>query len=215
MTSNNAPRVPSAVPIDDSPAARIAHAVKALGEAEVIERATALLGGLNAGEEFLLYAGGRHAQGLLDGAPPLYWPELWGARVFLYVWNDSASYAVRAGLGNQAWRVREMCAKVVAERLIACPDQLAEIATDEVARVRAQAARALGVVGTAEHRGILKPLLKDPDIDVRRQAGAALQALTERVGPEAPTAEAPADDAAAATPTAEQTEAPVAETPSE
>ena|GEM_PF-675040 len=197
MTSHDAPRVPSAVPIDDSPAARIAHAVKALGEAEVIERATALLGGLNAGEEFLLYAGGRHAQGILDGAPPLYWPELWGARVFLYVWNDSASYAIRAGLTNQAWRVREMCAKVVAERSIACPEQLAEIATDEVARVRAQAARALGVVGGAEQRGILKSLLKDPDIDVRRQAGAALKAFTERVGAEAPVGEAPVGEAPA------------------
>jgi HEAT repeat protein len=115
----------------------------------------------------------------------------------LYVWNDSASYAIRAGLTNQAWRVREMCAKVVAERSIACPEQLAEIATDEVARVRAQAARALGVVGEASQRGILKSLLKDPDIDVRRQAGTALKALTERVGVEDAAAEAPAGESPA------------------
>jgi hypothetical protein len=173
--------------------------VKSLGEAEVVERAVALLGGLNSGEEFLLYVGGRHAQGILDGAPPLYWPELWGARTFLHVWNDSASYAVRAGLDNQAWRVREMCAKVVAERAIDCPEQLVPLATDEVARVRAQAARALGVVGGAEHGDILKSLLADADIDVRRQAGPALTALTARTAAE--TATAPA------TPTATETAA--------
>src|SRR3990170_5116831 len=83
---------------------RVSAAVKRYGEPEVIARATALLAGVNAGEEFLLYAGGRHAKGVLDGAPPLYWPELWGARALLYVWADSAVPAVVAGLDNQAWR---------------------------------------------------------------------------------------------------------------
>jgi HEAT repeat protein len=169
------------VPIEESPAVRIALAVETLGETEVVERATALLGGLNAGEEFLLTVGGKHAQGILDGAPPLYWPELWGARALLHVWNDSASYAIRAGLGNQAWRVREMCLRVIAERRLGHPDLVAELLTDEVARVRASAARTLGLIGEAGQLEALRALLKDPDIDVRRQVGAALTALKQRV----------------------------------
>lgn len=60
--------------------------------------------------------GGEHARGILDGAPVLYWPELWGTRALLYVWNDSAVIAVTAALHNQAWRVREMAARVAAAR---------------------------------------------------------------------------------------------------
>lgn len=172
---------PKSQPNDDSPAERIAKVVAELGEDEVIARATALIAGLNAGEEFLLAVGGRHAQGILDGAPPLYWPEVWGARTFLYVWNDSATPAVLAGLGNQAWRVREMSAKVVSRRELAYPAEVAALAADEVARVRAQAARALGEIGGAEQVDVLRSLLKDPEIEVRREAGGALKKLRAKL----------------------------------
>ena len=172
---------PKNQPNDDSPAERIAKVVAELGEDDVIARATALIAGLNAGEEFLLAVGGRHAQGILDGAPALYWPEVWGARTFLYVWNDSAAPAVLAGLGNQAWRVREMSAKVVARRELAYPAEVAALATDEVARVRAQAARALGEIGTASEVDVLRSLLKDPEIEVRREAGGALKKLRAKL----------------------------------
>jgi hypothetical protein len=178
---------PKNQPNDDSPAERIAKVVEELGEDEVVARATALIAGLNAGEEFLLAVGGRHAQGILDGAPPLYWPEVWGARTFLYVWNDSAIPAVLAGLGNQAWRVREMSAKVVARRGLEYPAEVAVLATDEVARVRAQAARALGEIGGADHVDVLRSLLKDPEIEVRREAGGALKKLRAKL----PAAEKP------------------------
>jgi HEAT repeat protein len=172
---------PKNQPNDDSPAERIAKVVAELGEDDVIARATALIAGLNAGEEFLLAVGGRHAQGILDGAPALYWPEVWGARTFLYVWNDSAIPAVLAGLGNQAWRVREMSAKVVARRELAYPAEVAELATDEVARVRAQAARALGEIGTVDSVDVLRSLLKDSEIEVRREAGGALKKLRAKL----------------------------------
>ncbi|MCU1543551.1 MAG: repeat protein [Microbacteriaceae bacterium] len=172
---------PKNQPNDDSPAERIAKVVEQLGEDEVIARATALIAGLNAGEEFLLAVGGRHAQGILDGAPPLYWPEVWGARTFLYVWNDSAIPAVLAGLGNQAWRVREMSAKVVARRELAYPAEVVALVTDEVARVRAQAARALGEIGGSDEVDVLRSLLKDPEIEVRREAGGALKKLRAKL----------------------------------
>jgi len=168
------------LPIEEPPAARIAHAVAALGEGEVVSRSVALLAGYNVGDEFLLYAGGTHAQGILDGAPPLYWPEVWGARALMYVWDDSAQIAVRAGLTNQAWRVREMSLKVTAARHLPFVDEVTALATDDNARVRAQAARTLGEIADASALPILDALLKDKEIDVRRQAGPARRAIVER-----------------------------------
>jgi len=195
MTTNT----PQNQPTDDSPAERIAKVVAELGEDEVVARATALIAGLNAGDEFLLSVGGRHAQGILDGAPALYWPEVWGARTFLYVWQDSAIPAVLAGLGNQAWRVREMSAKVVARRELAYPAEVAVLATDEVARVRAQAARALGEVGGAEQVDLLRSLLKDPEIEVRREANGALKKIRAKLPArsEEPAEQPAAEDTAA------------------
>jgi hypothetical protein len=203
MNTNN-----EAQPAELSPADRIAKVVAELGEDEVVARATALIAGLNAGEEFLLAVGGRHAQGILDGAPPLYWPEVWGARTFLYVWSDSAVPAILAGLGNQAWRVREMSAKVVARRALEFPAEVAVLATDEVARVRAQAARALAEIGGAEQVDVLRSLLKDPEIEVRREAGAALKKVRAKL----PAREAAPETAAAPAETPDAL-APDAQTP--
>jgi HEAT repeat protein len=170
------------VPLDASPGDRIALAVQKFGEHEVSDRAAALLRGTNEGEEFLLWVGGRHAQGILDGAPALYWPEVWGARALLYAWDGPAAEAIRMGLGNQAWRVREMCCRVVAARELPLGADLLPLLGDETARVRANAVRALGVVGSYEQAVAAKKLLRDPELDVRKQTGAALKALTERLG---------------------------------
>ena len=165
---------------EDTPATRVADAVTTLGEDAVVERAIALLAGFNVGEEFLLVAGGTHAQGLLDGAPPLYWPEVWGARVLLYAWNDTATDAVLAGLQNRAWRVREMCTRVAAARHLPAAEYLRELLTDDTARVRAAAARALGEVGGADDLELLAKLFADPEIDVRRAAQQARTAIEKR-----------------------------------
>lgn len=195
------------IPLDDPLAARIAHAIERYGEARVVALATGLLQGRNAGNDILLYLGGRHAQGVLDGAPALYWPEVWGARAFMYVWSDgsdAATSAVLAGLGNQAWRVREMCAKVCAVRAIGGPETMTVLLADEVARVRSSAARALAEVGRREHMEQLRLLLKDRDKDVRRAAQQSLDRLRERTRAEAPGVENPGVENPAA-------EAPVGE----
>jgi hypothetical protein len=170
-----------AVPLDASPADRIAEAIQKFGEPVVADRAAALLGGANEGEEFLLWVGGRHAQGILDGAPALYWPEVWGARALLKAWDPGAAEPVRTGLHNQAWRVREMCCRVTATHELAFSTELVELLSDETARVRASAARALGTVGDYDDALEVKKLLKDPEIEVRREAGSALKALAVRL----------------------------------
>jgi HEAT repeats len=172
---------PGPVPVDEPLEARIALAVERYGNENVAAMAVGLLEGRDEGEDILLYLGGRHAQGILDGAPALYWPEVWGARAFSYLWEESATSAVLTGLGNRAWRVREMCAKVCATRGIGGPETLSTLLTDEVARVRSAAARALAEVGHAEHVEQLRALLRDPDKDVRRSAQQSMDRLAARL----------------------------------
>jgi HEAT repeat protein len=162
---------------------RIQAAVEREGETSVVLRARSLLEGGYEGEDFLRVVGGPHAEGILAGAPALYWPELWGARALNYVWSDAAAPAVVAGLANRAWRVREMCAKVCAVRSVGTPDALAALVTDDHARVRSAAARALAVVGDASSEEVLEALLRDPDKEVRRTAQQSLRALKQRLAP--------------------------------
>ena len=169
----DAPEVPVDLPI----APRLAAAVERFGEPTVVLRSLSLIAGNNEGDEFLLYVGGDHARGILNGAPPLYWPELWGTRALLYVWDDSAALAVTAALENQAWRVREMATRVAATRALPVIEQLTTLLTDDVPRVRAAAARALGALGGAEQIDAIRPLLKDGEIDVRRGAQQAIDQL--------------------------------------
>lgn len=171
------------IPIDSPLGARIDLAVARYGEDAFVTKVLGLLDGRNEGDDVLLYVGGRHAQGVLDGAPALYWPELWGARALLHVWNDSATPAVLRGTTNRAWRVREMCLKVCAERGIGTESDLAKLTTDENPRVRAAAARALAKVGGPDSEAAISRLLTDSQKDVRRSAGESLTILKDRTSP--------------------------------
>jgi hypothetical protein len=168
------------IPIDEPLAARLALAAERYGEAVLVERAVGLLEGRNEGEELFLFVGGRHAQGILDGAPALYWPEVWGARALLHVWDESAASAVLRGANNRAWRVREMCLRVCAERGLG-DNAFIPLLSDENPRVRAAAARALAVVGGSEAQEPITRILRDPDKDVRRVARESLRALESRL----------------------------------
>jgi hypothetical protein len=171
----------AAVPVDLPIEKRLAAAVELYGESVVVRRSISLLAGNNEGEDFLLVVGGEHARGILDGAPVLYWPELWGTRALLYVWDETALEAVTAAMANQAWRVREMGARVAATRELPLSAAVGGLLTDEVARVRASAARALGQIGSRDDIDGIRPLLKDPDIDVRRGAQQGIDALRKRL----------------------------------
>ena len=61
--------------------------------------------------------GGNAAQVVLNGGEgglEGYWPRVWATRGLLYVWDDSAVDAIAAACADDAWRVREMAAKVIA-----------------------------------------------------------------------------------------------------
>lgn len=73
-----------------------------------------------------------------------YWPRVWGARGLLYAWDGMATTAVIRATSDEAWRVREMVAKVVARhRLGRAAGAMAALCEDPVPRVRTAAERAL------------------------------------------------------------------------
>lgn len=125
---------------------------------------------------------GGYLQRILDGESPDYWIRVWAARGFLYVWDDSASAAVVAGLSDGHWRVREMCAKVCRRRGVGeGSDDLARLVVDEVPRVRLAAILALAELGEAEHAVAVRHATNDAERKVAAAATAALEAMSERL----------------------------------
>lgn len=170
----------SQVPVDLPIEGRIKAAIELYGEQTVIARSLSLLDGKYEGEDFLLFVGGEHARGILNGAPSLYWPELWGLRALQYVWDDSAISPVLRSLSNPAWRVREMGCRVIAVRGLPAADELLPLLADGTPRVRAAAARALGAVGSMENLESVRALTKDTMLEVRRAAQQGIDTLRSR-----------------------------------
>jgi hypothetical protein len=116
------------------------------GEADVVAGCVELLVGRDVDDELVFALGGPAARSVLDGGQQ-YWLRVWGMRGLLYAWDDTARPAVLAGLADQAWRVREMAAKVIARRQLGdALAAVAELRDDPVPRVRAAAARAVTIL---------------------------------------------------------------------
>ncbi|MBB5868211.1 hypothetical protein F4553_001590 [Allocatelliglobosispora scoriae] len=116
------------------------------GKDAVITGCIRLIYGDDVDSALIMALAGPAARRLLDGEPhdDLYWLRVWGTRGLLWAWDDSATGAVLLALTDEAWRVREMAAKVVARHLVG--DALTVVAAlrdDPVPRVRAVAARAV------------------------------------------------------------------------
>jgi hypothetical protein len=92
------------------PKVLIERAVSLYGEGEVVEWAVSHLAGSTVPTDMDI--------ALLGGSAewPPYWRQVWGARALLYAWDNSATQAVVAGLSDEHWRVRQMCAKVCRHR---------------------------------------------------------------------------------------------------
>ena len=93
--------------------------------------------------------GDQHSPQWLESDGNRYWLRVWGTRGLLWNWDPRATEAIRVALRDDAWRVREMAAKVVARHLVdeLQPD-VVELVHDSVQRVRAAATRALTVLAT-------------------------------------------------------------------
>ncbi len=111
-----------------------------------------------------------------------YWWPTWGARGLLYVWSESAAASVVRGVGHEHWRPAEMSLKVAARRELAeAADAAVGLSGHELPRVRAVAMRCLGLVGDTEHVPAVRSGLDDPDPQVRRAAGLALERMVSRL----------------------------------
>jgi hypothetical protein len=125
------------------------------GSAALIAGCVALLSGRpdDVDDRLITVLGGEAAGQVLDGAAggrSGYWPRVWAARGLLHAWDDpttqadAATAAIIGALGDDAWRVREMAAKVVARhRVGGALDAVAPLRDDPIPRVRAAAHRAV------------------------------------------------------------------------
>jgi HEAT repeat protein len=104
-------------------------------------------------DEVIIVLGGEHGRNVLDGADggtAGYWPRVWAARGLLHQWDPAATAAITGATRDEAWRVREMAARVIARhRLGDALDAVAALRTDPVERVRAAAGRAVSVLTAA------------------------------------------------------------------
>jgi hypothetical protein len=104
-------------------------------------------------DRLITVLGGDSAQYVLDGGAggrAGYWPRVWGARGLLHEWDPAATAAIIGAAGDEAWRVREMAAKVIARHKAGdALDAVAALRYDPVERVRAAASRAITILTAA------------------------------------------------------------------
>ena len=140
-----------------TPRQRIAAECTNGGRAALIAGCVALLAGNpdDVDDHLITVLGGEAAAHVLDGGEggrSGYWPRVWAARGLLHAWDERADHAevergidaIIGALGDHAWRVREMAAKVVAaHRVGRALDAVAALRDDPIPRVRAAAERAI------------------------------------------------------------------------
>ncbi len=131
-----------------TPRQSVAAECERRGDAAVVAGCIDLLQGRRDTDDALLIAlAGPAAQAVLDGSAggkDGYWPRVWAARGLLYAWDDRATAVILRATADDAWRVREMAAKVIARHRIAdALPALSRLRTDPVRRVRAAAERAV------------------------------------------------------------------------
>jgi hypothetical protein len=123
------------------------------GEEVVVAGCLDILSGRDVDESLLQVLGGPAAEQVLDGregGTAGYWPRVWAARGLLYAWNETATPAIIGATSDEAWRVREMAAKVIAKHRIGEGlDAALMLRDDPVPRVRAAAERAIAVLTAA------------------------------------------------------------------
>jgi HEAT repeats len=124
------------------------------GQPALVAGCVALLerrGGVDDG--LIVALGGQVAEYVLsgrEGGRDGYWPRVWAARGLLHAFLPQATSALITATSDEAWRVREMAAKVVARyRVGDALDAVAALRDDPVPRVRAAASRAVTMLTAA------------------------------------------------------------------
>ena len=128
-----------------SPRERIRAECARRGKDAVLQDCLALLDG-STDPELTRSLVGRGAAKYFDGQQhdDTYWFRVWALRGLLWSWDDRATGRVVRALDDEAWRVREMAAKVVARHLVGeATTSVAARRDDPVPRVRRAAERAL------------------------------------------------------------------------
>lgn len=116
------------------------------GRAFIVDSCVDLLRGNEVDGDIIFGLGGPPARWAVDGGTsgPDYWLRVWALRGLLWLWDESATQVVAEALTDEAWRVREMAAKVVARhRVDAALNALLRLRDDRVARVRTAAGQAI------------------------------------------------------------------------
>jgi hypothetical protein len=134
-----------------TPRQSIAAECQRRGKPAVVAGCIALLQGRPGVDDALLLAlGGPAAQSVLGGQAggrTGYWPRVWAARGLLHAWDDAATAVIIQATADDAWRVREMAAKVIARhRVGAAFAAVAALRHDANQRVRAAGERAVVIL---------------------------------------------------------------------
>ena len=179
-------RRPTPAELAARPTDRVSALVGLVGADAVVDWCVALLRGADWTDPVapdLDWIGGRSSASLVEKSLAVdYWPRVWAARGLLHVYGPQAAAAVVDGLDDEAWRVRELCAKVVrAQELGAAAEALRRRTADEVPRVRVAAVRGLARVGEAEDADAVRDCLDDLEPTVATAAATALRELSRRL----------------------------------
>jgi hypothetical protein len=133
-----------------TPRERIASECQRRGKQAVVAGCVDSLDGRDVDDALVVVLGGLHAEYVLsgwEGGKSGYWPRVWAARGLLHAWEDAATPAITRATADEAWRVREMAAKVIARHKVG--DALGVVAglrDDPVKRVSAAAHRAVEIL---------------------------------------------------------------------
>ncbi len=131
------------------PRLRIAAECARHGQEQLTAACVALLQGRpdQVSDAMIIALGGDGARHVLDGGEggrDGYWPRVWAARGLLHAWDPAVAAVIADATRDEAWRVREMAAKVIARHRVGdALDAVAALRADPVQRVRAAAARAV------------------------------------------------------------------------
>ena len=136
-----------------SPRQSVAAECERRGRASVVAGCIDLLDGRGADDTLIVALGGPAAEYVLagrEGGRVGYWPRVWAARGLLYAWSVDAEPAIIRATTDEAWRVREMAAKVIARHRVGVAlTEVAALKADQVPRVRSAAARAVMILSAA------------------------------------------------------------------